>query len=161
MPRTPARAAAGVAGALAALLLLATGCGTAAPASPPVAPTPSFAAPAASGTAAGGTGAAGGPSPTGATAAPAPSATDVELRVRVSGGQVSGPAGRPVVPLGRAVVLTVEADVSDEVHVHGYDLHGDAAPGRPVTIRFTADIPGQFEVELEDAHLRLLRFEVR
>ncbi|GAA4876061.1 hypothetical protein [Kitasatospora terrestris] len=157
MPRTPARTAAvGTAGALTALLL-ATGCGTAAPAAPPATPAP----PSAAAPASNGTGAADGPSPAGATAAPAASPTDVELRVRVSGGQVSGPAGRPVVPLGRAVVLTVEADVSDEVHVHGYDLHGDAAPGRPVTIRFTADIPGRFEVELEEAHLSLLRFEVR
>ena len=48
------------------------------------------------------------------------------------------------------VVITVTSDVADEVHVHGYDLMADVAPGAPATIRFTADAPGRFEIELED-----------
>lgn len=53
--------------------------------------------------------------------------------------------------LGDRVRLVVTADVSDEVHLHGYDLAADVAPGTEAIIDFRAEIPGVFEVELEDA----------
>jgi hypothetical protein len=34
------------------------------------------------------------------------------------------------------------------------------APGRPVELRFTADLTGQFEVELEDAGTEILNLVV-
>ena len=43
----------------------------------------------------------------------------------------------------------VRSDVVDEVHVHGYDLMADVAPGKPVRMRFTANLTGRFEIELE------------
>jgi len=54
----------------------------------------------------------------------------------------------------------VTADVVDEVHVHGYDLFADVAPGAPATINFVADIPGVWEVELEGAGALLVELEV-
>jgi hypothetical protein len=62
-----------------------------------------------------------------------------------AGGEIE----RGKVKVGRAVVITVNAEVSDEVHLHGYDLSADVAPGQPAKIEFTADIPGVFEIELE------------
>jgi hypothetical protein len=47
------------------------------------------------------------------------------------------------------------------VDPHGYDLSADVAPGRPAVIDFTADAPGVFEVELEQAHLRLFELQVQ
>ena len=47
-------------------------------------------------------------------------------------------------------MLTVRADVTDEVHLHGYDLFADVAPGQRARITFTADEVGEFEAELED-----------
>jgi heme/copper-type cytochrome/quinol oxidase subunit 2 len=44
--------------------------------------------------------------------------------------------------------------------VHGYDLKGDVAPGRPAIIEFTANVPGVFEVELEEAGLKLVELQV-
>jgi heme/copper-type cytochrome/quinol oxidase subunit 2 len=82
-----------------------------------------------------------------------------EIVVRVEDGEVDG-GGRVEVRQGSPVRLTVEADVSDEVHVHGYDLRADVEPGRPATLEFVADIPGIFEVELEESHLHLLELEV-
>lgn len=82
-----------------------------------------------------------------------------EIRVVVSGGDVQG-GGRVEVPLGARVVLLVEADRPDEVHVHTYDLAARVAPGEPARIEFTADIPGVFEVELEEAGVLLLQLEV-
>jgi heme/copper-type cytochrome/quinol oxidase subunit 2 len=48
------------------------------------------------------------------------------------------------------VRLVVIADVTDHVHVHGYDLMADVAPGAPAVIQFAADATGRFEIELED-----------
>jgi FtsP/CotA-like multicopper oxidase with cupredoxin domain len=62
---------------------------------------------------------------------------------------------------GDRVRFTVDSkNVSDEVHVHGYDLMQDVAPGKPVTFDFTADIEGVFEAELEDAHEQILELRV-
>ncbi|MBA2384839.1 MAG: hypothetical protein H0V68_09300 [Actinobacteria bacterium] len=53
------------------------------------------------------------------------------------------------------------SDVADEVHVHGYDVHADVARGQPATIEFTADVPGRFEIELEERGLQIAELEVR
>ncbi|MDH3425800.1 MAG: hypothetical protein OEM22_03925 [Acidimicrobiia bacterium] len=74
-------------------------------------------------------------------------------------GQVDGP-GRLVVKLGTFVSLSVESDVSDEIHVHGYDVFADVIGGSTAQIQFNADIPGIFEVELESAGLELLELVV-
>ena len=74
----------------------------------------------------------------------------VQVDVVVVGGEPQGGIVRESVDLDSAVVLTVTSDVADEVHVHGYDLMADVAPGAPATIRFTADAPGRFEIELEN-----------
>jgi hypothetical protein len=85
----------------------------------------------------------------------------VELEYTVVGGRPEGGISRDTVELGRAVVITVTADVTDEIHLHGYDLSADVAPGSPATIRFTADAPGRFEVELENTGVQIAELEVR
>jgi hypothetical protein len=62
---------------------------------------------------------------------------------------------------GRQVELVVQSELADEVHVHGYDLMGDVAPGKPVTIAFSATAPGRFEIELEEHALQIAELEVR
>ena len=52
---------------------------------------------------------------------------------------------------GDRVRIIVHADVSDEVHFHGYDLSADVTPETPARIDFVADAAGVYEVELEDA----------
>jgi hypothetical protein len=84
-------------------------------------------------------------------------ATEIEIRVR--GGEVESP-GQVGVKAGDRVRITVRADVSDEVHVHGYDLFDEVRPGRSAVIEFRADVVGVFEVELENASLLLLRLQV-
>jgi hypothetical protein len=87
-------------------------------------------------------------------------APDHVFELTVAGGVVGGAPDDPTVAVGDTVLMVVTADVSDEVHVHGYDLIGEVAPGEPAQIEFTADIPGIFEVELEDARLPLLELRV-
>ncbi len=64
-----------------------------------------------------------------------------------------------VVPLGATVDLVVTGDTADQVHLHGYDYYLDVPAGGTATLRFPADIPGVFEVELHDG-LLLTQLEV-
>lgn len=93
------------------------------------------------------------------TPTPEPEPEPVLIEVTVQGDQVQGP-DRATVTQGDEVLIVVRADVSDHVHVHGYDLMDDVAPGAPARIRFRANVPGVFEVELEDAGRPLLQLEI-
>jgi len=101
--------------------------------------------------------------PTVASTTPLATTTSVaahRIEVEVAGGRVVGGSRREAVPLGEEVTIVVRADVAEEVHVHGYDLLAEVAPGVPAELTFVADIPGVFEVELEASHTELLRLEV-
>lgn len=96
-----------------------------------------------------------------------PDALEVEIEVEegrvdveVEGQRVPSPA-TIAVNQGDRVSLRVEADVADQVHVHGYDLLADVLPDRRATITFRTDVPGVFEIELEDAGQLLAQLEVR
>jgi len=88
----------------------------------------------------------------------APSEDGGPIEVSFIGGQISN-GSRKTVDLGSEVTIVVTADVEDEVHVHGYDLFESVADGTDAEFLFTADIPGDFEVEMEETG-RLL-FELR
>jgi hypothetical protein len=83
------------------------------------------------------------------------------IRIVVRGGRVVGGLRRARLEQGKHAVLVVRADVSDHVHLHGYDIMGDVSPGSPARLRFRATIPGRFEVELEDRKLQIAQLEVR
>ncbi|MDH4363952.1 MAG: hypothetical protein OEY41_15470 [Acidimicrobiia bacterium] len=93
------------------------------------------------------------------TPAADPAATVIEATV--TGGEVTAAEDRFDVAQGSAVLIRVTSDVEEPVHLHGYDIEADAAPGRPAEIAFTADIPGVFEVELEDSGTLLFEIEVK
>lgn len=80
------------------------------------------------------------------TPADQPQRINVEFR----NGEVVGGIVREDLDEGAQVVLVVRADVTDEVHLHGYDLFADVAPGQPGRITFRANMVGEFEAELED-----------
>jgi hypothetical protein len=83
------------------------------------------------------------------------------IEARVTGSNVETSERRVRVSLGEKVRIRVEADRDEEVHLHGYDLSRDVAPGRPAVLDFTADAPGVFEVELEQAKLLLFELQVQ
>ena len=85
----------------------------------------------------------------------------VVVEAKVTGGKVETANRRVRVDRGEAVRIRVESDRNEEVHVHGYDLSRDVAPGKPATIEFTADAPGVFEVELEATKLLLFELQVQ
>jgi heme/copper-type cytochrome/quinol oxidase subunit 2 len=83
------------------------------------------------------------------------------IEAKVTGSEVDTASRRVKVSRGDKVRIQVEADHTEEVHVHGYDLKKDVAPGKPAVIEFTADAPGVFEVELEEAALKLFELQVQ
>ena len=88
-------------------------------------------------------------------------AQPVAVDVTVADGEVQGGRERVEIPRRAEVTLTVDSDVEDLVHVHGYDLEEPVGPDQPATITFEALIPGVFEVELEDRTLPLVELEVQ
>lgn len=50
---------------------------------------------------------------------------------------------------GDQIRFKVDSDVSDEIHIHGYDLMKDVEAGGSVSFDFPASIEGIFEAELE------------
>jgi hypothetical protein len=61
---------------------------------------------------------------------------------------------------GDQIRFKVDSDVSDEVHVHGYDLMKDVKAGGSVAFDFKADIEGIFEAELESRKEQIIEFRV-
>ena len=119
-------------------------------------------------------GAATGPASSGATSAQSSSATvggtpnasaaptvDKEITVTVARRKVTPPPGRVQVAKGSTVRITVTSDVTDSMHVHGYDLTTPLPAGVPASVQFRADKDGLFEVETHDTKLVLFQLLVR
>ncbi len=61
---------------------------------------------------------------------------------------------------GEQVRFKVDSDVSDEVHMHGYDIMKDVEAGGSVSFDFPATIEGIFEAELEGRKEQILELTV-
>lgn len=61
---------------------------------------------------------------------------------------------------GEEVRFKVDSDVSDEVHMHGYDIMKDVKAGGSVSFDFPATIEGVFEAELEGRKEQILKLTV-
>jgi hypothetical protein len=84
----------------------------------------------------------------------------VPLDVTIRGGVPVDGIVRVTATKGDLVVVTVRADVVDHVHVHGFDLMADVAPGKPARVRFRASLTGRFELELEDRGKQIAQLTV-
>lgn len=71
------------------------------------------------------------------------------IQIEVTVGVDDDPGRTEVVPLGSSVQITFEnPDDFDSFHLHGYDIEtGDLEPEEVGEISFTANKPGEFEVE--------------
>ncbi len=97
------------------------------------------------------------------TQAQTPSAAPIADRIEllVKDGAVVGGVQRFPITRGAPVELVVSSDVADEVHLHGYDRKVDLPAGGTATLSFVADVPGVFEVELEQRKIQIAQLEVR
>jgi heme/copper-type cytochrome/quinol oxidase subunit 2 len=99
-------------------------------------------------------------SPPTTTSGPVDTTGATTIEVSYTGGNIIG-GGKRSAPLGKPVVIKVTTDITDEIHLHGYDEKADAGPGMVATLSFVADKPGIFEVELEKKGLKLFELEVK
>jgi hypothetical protein len=98
------------------------------------------------------------PPPT-ATTAPPPAPTFE--RVRVRGGEPVGGIKKITVKQGdRARFEVTSTDTSDEVHLHGYDITRNVAPGSAARFSFAANAEGIFEVELHGTQTQIAELTV-
>lgn len=78
-----------------------------------------------------------------------PAAAPRALDIRIANGEVSPADTRTEARVGQPVVLRVDSDATDELHVHSAPPHTfpvAAAAGQE--FRFTVAVPGQVELEL-------------
>jgi FtsP/CotA-like multicopper oxidase with cupredoxin domain len=92
--------------------------------------------------------------------APADAAAVKDINVTVVNRQVTPPPARIAVAKGQTVRITVRTDVTDVVHVHGYDKSAALMPDKPATIEFVADQDGVFQVETHGTKLQLFQLAV-
>lgn len=85
----------------------------------------------------------------------------VKVRITYRGGKLSGDTGTVSIEKGADVQLMVRADVEDEVHLHGYDIAAEVAPGHAARINFEADDAGKFIAELESLELHIVTLRIR
>ena len=83
------------------------------------------------------------------------------VRVVVVTAAPKGGIVRQTVTKGDKVVISVTSDTADEIHLHGYDISRDVAAGGTVRIAFTANVPGRFEVELEQRGVQIADLTVQ
>lgn len=75
-------------------------------------------------------------------------------RIAIKGTEVQGGVKTITVKKGDAVRIVVTSDKPNKLHLHGFDIEKQAAPGKPARFDFKANIEGEFELEshtFEDA----------
>lgn len=81
------------------------------------------------------------------TADPSGEQADVTVNVTVANGKVN-PSGSSIkVKAGQTVLVTAVSDTAEELHIHGYDKELELTPGKPASVKFTANMKGTFEIE--------------
>ncbi len=88
------------------------------------------------------------PTTTTATGGATPAKPSVPTIV-VKNGKPAGGIAELDYTKGDRIRFRVVSDVSDEVHIHGYDIMKDVEAGGTVSFDFAADLEGIFEAELE------------
>ena len=81
-------------------------------------------------------------------------------QIVVKGAKPVGGITTITVTKGDPIRFTVKSDVSDEIHVHGYDFHKNVKAGGKVSFSFPAKIDGEFEVELESRAQQIAKLVV-
>ena len=82
------------------------------------------------------------------------------VQIQVKGGKPAGGIKPITVNKGDEVRFTVSSDVSDEIHVHGYNFMKDVTAGGKVSFDFPAKIDGEFEIELESRGEQIAKLTV-
>jgi hypothetical protein len=88
------------------------------------------------------------------------SSSSAPVVIHVVNGKPQGGIQKIVVNKGNPVRFTVDSDVADEIHVHGYNFHKDVTKGGSVSFNFPATIDGIFVIELESRSEQIASLQV-
>ncbi len=67
--------------------------------------------------------------------------------ISVKGGVLVGDPQTIEAKKNDTVQIVVSSDAPDQIHLHGYDIEKEAAPGRPARFKFKANVEGAFIIE--------------
>ncbi len=81
----------------------------------------------------------------------AQSSEEKAFDLTIQGGQVVGGTKSVRVTEGDKVTLNMISDAAIEVHLHGYDIEAEVAPGAPARMSFEAFATGRFPVSVHGA----------
>jgi hypothetical protein len=85
----------------------------------------------------------------------------VTLDVTIKDGQVTPTNAQLEARLGEPIVIRVNSDAADELHVHSNPEHSFAvAPANGQSFQFTVDVPGRVDVELHEQHVTVATISV-
>ncbi|WP_378733107.1 hypothetical protein [Nocardia brasiliensis] len=77
---------------------------------------------------------------------------EVRITVRITGGSVTPTNTRTEARLNQPIIITVDSDAADELHVHSDPSHTFAVePRAGQEFRFAVTVPGRVDVELHHA----------
>ncbi|BBY18876.1 hypothetical protein [Mycolicibacterium litorale] len=108
------------------------------------------------------------PSPSASTVSPS-QMTDQQrptdrltIDVSIEGGNVTPTNARLEGKVGQPIVLRVNSDAADELHVHSVPDHTFTVEPKPgQQFQFTVDVPGNVEIELHDLHRVIASVQVQ
>ncbi len=74
------------------------------------------------------------------------------ITLQIAGGKIKGNKKVVRVKQGDEVKLSLMADKTTEVHLHGYDIEKTVSPGRVAVMAFQARVAGRFPVTEHGSH---------
>ena len=86
----------------------------------------------------------------------------LDIDVTIKGGQVDPTNAQLEAKTKEAIVIRVNSDVADELHVHSTPEHSfKIEPGKAQQFQFTADVPGQVTIELHQLQKTIATVQVQ
>lgn len=95
------------------------------------------------------------------TGTPAAATRTRTIPLTLTEGKLSNTESPIVVKQDERITLTITADTTDELHLHGYDKSIELEPGKAKSVTFTADRSGSFEAELHSTDTPVFVLEVQ
>ncbi len=84
------------------------------------------------------------------------------IDVTIKGGQVTPTNEQVQAGLDEQIIIRVNSDVTDELHVHSSPEHTfDVGIGPAQSFQFTVGVPGRVDVELHQLHTTIATIQVQ
>jgi hypothetical protein len=88
--------------------------------------------------------------------------TRLEIEVTIKGGTVTPTNEQLQAAVKEQIVIRVNSDVADELHVHSNPEHTFNVEAKPAqSFQFTADVPGKVDIELRQLNTTIATIQVQ